>query len=182
LGARYSAEVLKGDSPLPVHLSLRNKELDAIVCRAADIVDRPRSEQLGAELWERIHWFSRRSATPGGHTTHVLTRRALQLMRGSPELRLEVLAHRLRAHPSEVSRHFHRDMGITLVRFRMRHRLLHLIDLIDSGERQLMRAAAVAGFGSYSQCHRAFQSELGCAPRQFFSAGLREQMQLTYAG
>jgi AraC-like DNA-binding protein len=44
----------------------------------------------------------------------------------------------------------------------------------------LTRAASLAGFGSYSQCHRTFQSELGCAPRKFFS-GIREQMQLTYA-
>jgi AraC-like DNA-binding protein/quercetin dioxygenase-like cupin family protein len=182
LKPNYSAQVLKGESTLPQHVKLDPTELRAITAQASQIVDRPRSEQVGAELWERIHWVSRRNrGGTGGYTAHVLTRRALQLMRGAPELGLEALAAELRAHPTEVSRHFHRDMGMTLVRYRMRHRLIRLIELVDAGQRQLTAAANGAGFGSYSQCHRAFQSELGCAPRQFFSSGLRERMQLTYA-
>jgi transcriptional regulator GlxA family with amidase domain len=66
------------------------------------------------------------------------------------------------------------------VRFRMRRRLLEVIRLVDSGERELTTIAGAAGFGSYSQCHRTFQSELGSAPRHFFSK-LRGPMQLTYA-
>jgi AraC-like DNA-binding protein/quercetin dioxygenase-like cupin family protein len=181
LKQHYSAQVLKGASPLPTRVKLAKGELDTIFARAAEIVDRPRSEQQAAELWERIHWASRSNTAPDGHTAHVLTRRALQLMRSAPELSLETLAAELRAHPTEVSRHFHRDMGMTLVRYRMRHRLIRLIELVDAGEWQLTAAASSAGFGSYSQCHRAFQSELGCAPRQFFSSGVREQMQLVYA-
>jgi hypothetical protein len=52
---------------------------------------------------------------------------------------------------------------------------------VDRGQYDLMTAASAAGFGSYAQCHRTFQSELGCAPRRFFSE-LRDQMQLAYAG
>jgi AraC-like DNA-binding protein len=63
----------------------------------------------------------------------------------------------------------------------MRLRLLQLIRLVDGGAHDLMTAAAAAGFGSYSQCHRTFQSELGCAPRQFFVSELRDRMQRTYA-
>jgi AraC-like DNA-binding protein len=181
LTPHYSAQVLKGDVPLPMHLKLDKSELPGITARAAEIVDRPRSEQLVAELWERIHGVSRRSGAPGGHTAHVLTRRVLQCMRRAPELGLVALAAEARAHPTEVSRHFHRDMGMTLVRYRMRDRIMRLIQLVDEGERQLTAAANIAGFGSYSQCHRAFLSELGCAPRQFFAAGLRARMQLMYA-
>ena len=181
LTPHYSAQVLKGDVSLPMHLKLDKHELRSITTRAAEIVDRPRSEQLGAELWERIHWVSRRSSAAGNHTAHVLTRRVLQVMRRAPELGLEALAAEARAHPTEVSRHFHRDMGMTLVRYRMRDRVMRLIQLVDAGQRQLTAAANDAGFGSYSQCHRAFQSELGCAPRQFFAAGFRARMQLVYA-
>lgn len=45
-----------------------------------------------------------------------------------------------------------------------------------------MTCAIAAGFGSYSQGHRIFQSELGCAPRRFFLAGERERMQQAYTG
>lgn len=181
LEPQYSAQVLDGASSLPMQVKLDKRELDAIAARAAGIVDRARSEQLVADLWQHIHWVSRHKIGSGAHTVHVLTRRVLQLMQSAPELGLEGLAAELRAHPTEVSRYFHRDMGMTFVRYRTRQRLIRLIELVDAGERQLTVAASGAGFGSYSQCHRAFQCELGCAPRQFFSSGVREQMQLVYA-
>jgi AraC-like DNA-binding protein len=59
-------------------------------------------------------------------------------------------------------------------------RLLRLIGLMDGGSMTLAAAAESSGFGSYSQCHRIFQAELGCSPRRFFHAGLREQMQRAY--
>jgi len=179
----YSAEVL-GPKALPItplHVRLGARELATVLEHAARIVDQRSVHQLGAELWQRVEWLGRRAATSSGRGTHVLTRRALARMAASPELGLEGLAQELAVQPSEISRHFHRDMGMTLVRYRMRSRLLDLIRYMDAGERDLMSAASAVGFGSYSQCHRTFQSELGCAPRQFFSSGLRERMQLTYS-
>jgi transcriptional regulator GlxA family with amidase domain len=58
--------------------------------------------------------------------------------------------------------------------------LLRLIRLVDDGADNLMASASAAGFGSYSQCHRIFQSELGCAPRHFFLLGARQQMQQAF--
>lgn len=182
LAPGFSREVLGGEPPLPVHVRLEQAEIAKLVTKAADIVDRRGEEQLGAELWQRIHWLSRRAVPPDGRGPHVLTRRALQVLSSTPELGLDAMAGKLRAHPTEVSRHFHRDMGMTLVRYRSRCRLLRFIELAGSGREQLLAAAGAAGFGSYSQCHRAFQAELGCAPSQFFTAGLRERMQLAYVG
>lgn len=182
LSSGFSAEVLKGESPLPLRVKLADADLATIVTQAADIVDRPGSEQLGAELWQRIHWLSRKAAAAEGRGTHVLTRRILQTLANAPELSLEAMARELRAHPTEVSRHFHRDMGMTLVRYRSRCRVLKFIELAGSGREQLLAAAGAAGFGSYSQCHRAFQAELGCAPSKFFTSGLRETMQRAYLG
>jgi AraC-like DNA-binding protein/quercetin dioxygenase-like cupin family protein len=163
----------------PCHVGFGSDELEVLLDRAASLVERPHQHQLAAELWERANWLASRATPRAGRRAHVLTRRALKLLDAAPELGLEALASKLRAHASEVSRHFHRDVGVPLVRLRMRRRLLRVIRLLDAGERDLMTAATAAGFGSYSQCHRTFQSELGCAPRQFFSE-LREQMQLTY--
>jgi AraC-like DNA-binding protein/mannose-6-phosphate isomerase-like protein (cupin superfamily) len=182
LDPAYSAEVLRVErgTLVPLHARLAAHELAPVLDRAASIVDRSGADELGAALWERAHWVGLHAVQAGSRATHVLTRRALQTLSASPELGLDALASQLRAPPSEISRHFHRDVGVTLVRYRMRLRVLHLIRLVDAGQHDLMTSASIAGFGSYSQCHRTFQSELGCGPRQFFS-GLREQMQLTYS-
>ncbi|HEX6272573.1 MAG TPA: AraC family transcriptional regulator [Polyangiaceae bacterium] len=183
LDAAFSREVLglRCEPVVPLHVRLAPEELEAVSERAAAIVDKSDVSELGAELWERAHWLGRRSAPRGRHAPHVLTRRALKLLESRPELGLDSMAHELRTHSSEISRYFHRDVGMPLVRYRTRLRLLSFIRLLgDQGERDLTYAASAAGFGSYSQCHRAFRVELGCAPRRFFS-GIREQMQLTYA-
>lgn len=179
MDATYSAQVLNNEPSLPLHVQLAPHELTPVMQRAADIVDRPRADSLAAELWQRVHGLARLSAPRSTQGPHVLTRRALQVLRTAPELSLTALAQDLRAHPTEVSRHFHRDLGITLVRYRTRLKLLDLIHRVDSGQTELMAAAYHAGFGSYSQCHRAFQAELSCSPRQFFS-GLRDGMQSAY--
>ena len=110
----------------------------------------------------------------------MLTRRVLSTVSEAPDLGCELLAKQARANLCEVSRYFHRDVGMTLVQYRARLRLLRFIQLVDARADNLMATAEAAGFGSYSQCHRIFQSELGCSPRRFFFSGLRQQMQLEY--
>jgi len=180
LNSSYSAEVLGSEPSQPCHVRLAETELRSVIYSAADIVERSDIAQRGAELWQRVHWLARRQGPRSAHATHVLTRRTLQLLRMGSDLPLSRLAQSVRAQPAEVSRHFHRDMGMTLVRYRMRLRLLHFIDLVDSRHVELMAAANRAGFGSYSQCHRTFQAELNCSPREFFMAGLRDDMQSAY--
>ncbi len=182
LDASYSSEVLRGlgSVMMPLHVKLPAGELPAVLARSESILERTCVDAKAAELWERAHWLGARATPRTGRAMHVLTRRTLQLLTKAPELSLDSLARELRAQSSEVSRHFHRDVGMTLVRYRTRLRLLQLMALVGRGERDLMTSASAAGFGSYSQCHRAFQAELGCAPRQFFS-GVGEEMQLAYS-
>lgn len=180
LDSKFSAQVLAKEPSQPFHVSLAGSELRPVLGRAADIVERCEAGQLGAELWQRIHWLARRANPRSVQATHVLTRRTLQLLGEGRDLALTHLAKSLRAPPTEVSRRFHHDMGITLVRYRMRLKLLNFIRLVDSRQAELMAAAMSAGFGSYSQCHRAFRTELGCSPREFFLAGLRNDMQSAY--
>ncbi len=183
LAPEYSAEVCRvGREPvMPLQVRLTGSELNVVLDRAAALVDREGADQLGAELWERVHWLARHASPHSNAGTHVLTRRALTHLGAAPEVGLQALSSELRAHPSEISRHFHRDLGMTLVRYRARLRLLQVIRLVDTGKYDLLAAASAAGFGSYSQCHRTFHAELACAPRQFFSSH-RERMQLAYAG
>lgn len=180
----FAAEVLNGqagESAVPLHVRLNPKELSTITRRAELSVDRVGVEQCCAELWQQAHWLGQRQPLGREGALHVLTRRALRLVSESPDLRLNAVARSAGANPSEVSRFFHRDMGMTFVRYRTRLRLLRFMALAeDDGD--WTSAAIAAGFGSYSQCHRTFQSELGCSPRAFLKAGVREEMQRVYDG
>lgn len=180
LAAEFSAQVLAQEPNQPLHVQLPESELRPVLDSAAQVVERADVAQPVAELWQRIHWLARSAAPRSNQAPHVLTRRTLELLRTNPELPLTSVAQSVRAHPTDVSRYFHRDMGITLVRYRTRLKLLNFIQLVDSDQPELMTAASHAGFGSYSQCHRTFQSELSCSPREFFVAGLRTNMQLAY--
>jgi AraC-like DNA-binding protein len=102
---------------------------------------------------------------------HVRSRRALENLRSEQSLSEGALARRLRTDPSCISRRFHHDLGMTLVEYRARLRLMRFVALVDDGA-TLIRAALEAGFGSYAQCHRVFARSLGCSPRDYFG-GLR---------
>jgi AraC-like DNA-binding protein len=178
---RWSAEVLgeQRDSVcIPLHARLSTGDFQALVARAAQIVDRDDIDQYGAELWEHASWIQQKHRAESNGGIHALTRRTLGLLSAAPHLDRDLLAHKLRASSSAISRYFHRDVGMTLVQYRTRLRLLDFIRAVDRGG-DLKAAAVAAGFGSYSQCHRSFQAELGCAPREFFSE-LRQRMQRAY--
>jgi AraC-like DNA-binding protein/quercetin dioxygenase-like cupin family protein len=179
-----SAEVLRDGArhwAMPQRVRLSPHDFAAFVARTETVVERRGVESLSAELWEHAHWLRGKETTPSDPSMHVTVRRALALIAEHPEWDSEAIAQRVRANAGEIGRYFHRDVGITLVKYRARVRLMRYIRLIDEGRENLMGAAATAGFGSYSQCHRVFQSELGCRPRDFFQLGLREKMQQLYA-
>jgi AraC-like DNA-binding protein/quercetin dioxygenase-like cupin family protein len=183
LSPQLSAQVLGAEShyaAFPAHLRLTAGDLRQVVARAGAIVDQLGVEQRVAELWEQVAWLRRRHTTRIGDTLHVLTRRALSLLADEPQLERDALAKTAHGSPSVLSRCFHKDVGTTLVKYRARLRLLRVIRAFDEGERELKRASARAGFGSYSQFHRVFQAELGCSPRAFFGSPLRERMQNAY--
>lgn len=156
-------------------LLVRPSKLDfeSLVARAEKVAGCA-DEARATELWHLASALAVRCRTA---PTHVATRRALTLIANDLELRRGALAKYAQCHPTELSRHFHRDTGVTLVRYRTRLRLLALIRLMDAGAGNLARAALLAGFGSYSQCHRVFSAELGCSPRDFFAGELRTAME-----
>ena len=112
---------------------------------------------------------------------HPLTVRALSSLLGRPDLKRGELARLIHGNASEVSRYFHRDIGLTLVAYRTRLRLIRFIQLVEGGGRSFLAAAIDAGFGSYSQCHRAFQQAFDCTPRVFFGTGVSEEMKGRFA-
>jgi AraC-like DNA-binding protein len=128
-------------------------------------------ERRVGDFWREAHGLR-----AVAHDRHLLTRRTLESVLASPELTRSDLAQCARGNVSEVSRHFHQDIGLTLTAYRTRLRLLRFVALIDRGHR-FLAAAVEAGFGSYSQCHRMFLQTFGCTPRLFFRSGIRKEMQ-----
>ena len=133
-------------------------------------------ERRVGDLWREAHALRARIADH-----HPLTVRALSSLLGRPDLTRDELARLIRGNASEVSRYFHRDLGLTLVAYRTRLRLIRFIQLVEDADRSCLAAAIDAGFGSYSQCHRAFQQAFDCAPRDFFGTGLSEEMKGRFA-
>jgi AraC-like DNA-binding protein len=132
-------------------------------------------ERAVGDLWRMAHSFRELQAM--GHT---LTRRSLGLLSESPEISRLDIARQSHASPGEISRHFHRDMGLPLSAYRARVRLLRFIQFVDEGN-AFLHAALAAGFGSYSQCHRVFQATLGCSPRVFFESPIRRAIEDAFA-
>jgi AraC-like DNA-binding protein len=128
-------------------------------------------ERHVGDLWREAHGL--RARIPDRHP---LTARALSSLLGRPELKRGELARLIHGNESEVSRNFRRDLGLTLVAYRTRLRLLRFIQLVEGGGHNFMAAAIDAGFGSYSQCHRSFQQTFDCTPRLFFGTDVSEQM------
>jgi AraC-like DNA-binding protein len=128
-------------------------------------------EQHVAELWLEAVELRRQAADP-----HVLTRKGLVRLSSCPSLERAELARELRTDPSELSRYFRRDTGLSFSEYRTRLRLVRCIEAVDCGATSLLAAALSAGFGSYSQCHRSFVATLGLTPRDFFSPERRRAM------
>jgi AraC-like DNA-binding protein len=129
-------------------------------------------ERYIGDFWRRAHEL--RVAT---EDKHAFTSRALVSLMERPELRRSEVASVVRGYATEVSRHFHKDTGLTLTGYRTRLRLLRFIRAARSAEPNLLLAALEAGFGSYSQCHRAFQQTFRCSPRHYFRNDVGSRME-----
>ena len=100
--------------------------------------------------------------------------RAASLVLQEGWIRRHELAKALASNQGDVSRFFRRRNGVTMREFRRRIRVLRFLETVDSETDNLMRAARMAGFGSYSQCHRDFCSVVGVSPREFLWSGQRQ--------
>lgn len=176
--AEFSFRVLSETSDVncvgPIQTRLGATELAELLgaCHASEgATDLAVIERRVGELWRRAHAIRRAM-----HGMNSVTRRTMVSLYQCPELARAEVARLVRAYPTEVSRCFHDDVGLTLSDFRSRLRLLRFIEAVDAGAENLLSAALRAGFGSYSQCHRIFRRTLGCTPRTFFETSLREDM------
>lgn len=160
-------------SPGPLMVRLGEAEVSELRGRLAaplGSAEASVAERHGVDVWLTALESRNRVQRPDN-----LGRRVLRSLLQTPELDRLERARVVRAHPSELSRSFHREFGVTLGTYRTRLRVLRFIGLVDAGQ-SFLAAALGAGFGSYSQCHRAFRATFHCMPRAFFGSELRRQM------
>jgi AraC-like DNA-binding protein len=163
--------------PIQIRLPLTAlAELEETCVAPGSTIDVPAIEHKVGDLWRKAHALRR-----GAEAMHAVTRRTMRSLYQRPELGRAEIARLVRAYPTEISRHFHDDMGVTLSGLRSRLRLLRFIQSVDDGAPSLLSAALGAGFGSYSQCHRVFHQTIGCTPRSFFETSLRHQIESSFA-
>jgi len=158
-------------------MRLSSNDCASLIARTSAAAECGDAEPEIAELWEQLHRTRNRNGSGFSASAHALTRRTLLTISDAPDLDRKTLASQIRGNESEISRNFHRDVGMPLIKSRSRLRLMRFVELVDNHAGNLMAAAIAAGFGSYSQCHRSFFAEFGCAPQHFFLSGLRRQME-----
>jgi methylphosphotriester-DNA--protein-cysteine methyltransferase/quercetin dioxygenase-like cupin family protein len=100
-----------------------------------------------------------------------LVARALAHLLTQPDLSRSSLARQLRVSEAELSRRFHAQVGVPFQEYRHRVRVMRFIRHLEDGKHSYLRAALEAGFGSYSQCFRAFEHVIGYGPRFYFEDG-----------
>jgi AraC-like DNA-binding protein len=108
-----------------------------------------------------------------GPTT--LAGRAVEALVADPEGSRDALTRKLASNRGDLSRAFRRDVGVTLPQYRNRLRVLAFTRKLDAGF-SMTAASRLAGFGSYSQCHRVFIQLLGHSPREFMQPSVRLEL------
>jgi AraC-like DNA-binding protein/quercetin dioxygenase-like cupin family protein len=171
----YGANIHRG--PQVLRLSGEQLAMLSMYCLPHSIhQDTVVAEQRVGDFWQLAHAV-RRSAPS---YPHPLTQRAIRWALERTDMNRSQVADAGSSSSCEVSRHFRRDMGITLTNYRTRIRLLRFIQLVDLRELSLCAASQEAGFGCYSQCHRAFKQLLGQSPRTYFTKPLRQAVESAF--
>lgn len=100
---------------------------------------------------------------------HPAVQRALDLLDQEPgkSESLDGLAHACGVSPSFLSRSFHREVGVTLSRYRNSVRLGRFWEVLrKQPSSNLLDAVIAAGFGSYAQFFRVYTQVYGASPRR----------------
>jgi len=108
-----------------------------------------------------------RTIVSGSSTPHPAVTKAVRMLADDPSLSAGDLAAHLHVGPGRFARVFKGEMGVSLVRYRNQLRLERFVKIMDAGRSSMLEAARAAGFGSYAQFHRVFQSLRGTTPRAY---------------
>ena len=120
------------------------------------------------QCW-RIYCSEQSMETPP--PIHPCVRKALEILSiPSEEHDLGLLSKKCGASMSYLSRLFHRQMGVSLSRYRNSVRLHHFVsECQKKTSKTLSQIAYESGFGSYAQFHKLFYESYQMGPREFLN-------------
>jgi len=126
--------------------------------------------ELGLAWWLASAWnaYEHGDSQDAG-SLHSAVARAMALLREDPSKNLKTLAQETRISPSQLSRLFKRQAGVSITDFRNSLRLDAFVDRCYGARDSAMFAIARdAGFGSYAQFSRVFRRQMGCSPETYY--------------
>ena len=126
--------------------------------------------ELGLAWWLASAWnaYEHGDSEDAG-SLHSAVARAMALLREDPSKNLKTLAQETRISPSQLSRLFKRQAGVSITDFRNSLRLDAFVDRCYGARDSAMFAIARdAGFGSYAQFSRVFRRQMGCSPETYY--------------
>ena len=128
-----------------------------------------RARRTGLRWWLMRAWSYWKAADELDVVhVHPAVERAARLLRAEPDMPLATLAREAGLSQSRLARVFREDTGARLTEFRTDQKLERVDSLIRTRRTTLTAAALDAGFGSYSQFFRTFQSRRGISPREYY--------------
>jgi AraC-like DNA-binding protein len=127
-------------------------------------------QEFGIAWWLATAWNAfAYGDSKDARALHPGVSRAMSLLLSDPSRDLTALAQAIHLSPSQLSRLFKRQVGMSISDFRNHVRLEAFLRLRPHSKRKvLFEVAREAGFGSYAQFNRVFRREMGCSPEEYF--------------
>jgi AraC-like DNA-binding protein len=122
---------------------------------------------LGYVLAQAAGHFAASDVLAAQQQVHVAVERAAYLVSREPSLTATELSTRCGLSPARLGRLFQAQLGQSLVTFRNRQRVAHVLDHFDPDRHTMLQIALDAGFGSYAQFHRVFRQVTGRSPADY---------------
>ena len=121
------------------------------------------------QLWGAFSAFREAPFTPHPDGLHPAVVRAKDVCEACVAHELDVarLARESGLSASRLAHLFAEQVGVTPLQYRNFARIQHFIRTYNGDERNLLRAALGAGFGSYAQFHRVFKTLTGRSPADY---------------
>lgn len=150
------------------------RELSALARAMSSFEDDAPRYNAALAYWLLSAWSAHRQAEDfsedaADSDVHPAVDRAIRLLRSddAPD-DVEVLAKKSGLSPSQLSRVFAKQIGMSIVEYRQRVRLDRFREIFRRGGRyNMIQAALRAGFGSYPQFHRVFKRHFGFSPAEY---------------
>ncbi len=126
--------------------------------------------ELGLAWWLASAWNAyEHGESKDAGSLHSAVARAMAILREEPSRNLRTLAYETRISPSQLSRLFKRQAGVSITDFRNG---LRMDAFLANGDGQpasaMFQLAKEAGFGSYAQFSRVFRRQMGCSPETYY--------------